>query len=323
MSGVRHRTAARRRRRNAIPRRAGAGAAANTPTIAPAPEPWRRLMISRWRRSPSIASAGNAIGEVHCPVDHRAVPRAHRCARPARSARQRRDRAQSRCARHCRRTRRRAQGQGPARPDARDPGADQGQHRDAPTGCRRPRARSPSSAARRHAMRSSSSVSARPGAVILGKTNLSEWANFRSTHSSSGWSGRGGQTRNPYALDRNAVRLELGLGGRRPRPISARSPSAPKPTARSSRRRRATSLVGLKPTVGSLSRAGIVPISHSQDTAGPMGRTVRDAAILLGAMTGVDARDPATAASQGASPRTTRRASCQAGSRGATRRRPG
>ncbi len=138
------------------------------------------------------------------------------------------------------------------------------------------------------------------GVVILGKTNLSEWANFRSTHSSSGWSGRGGQTRNPYALDRtpsgsssgSAVAVAANLcaaGVGTETDGSILSPSA------------VCALVGLKPTVGLLSRAGIVPISHTQDTPGPMARTVRDAALLLGAMTGVDARDSATASSQGRS----------------------
>ncbi len=136
------------------------------------------------------------------------------------------------------------------------------------------------------------------GAVILGKTNLSEWANFRSTHASSGWSGRGGQTLNPYALDRtpsgsssgSAVAVAANLcavavGSETDGSIV--SPSA------------ACSLVGIKPTVGLLSRAGIVPISHTQDTPGPIARTVRDAAILLGAMVGMDDRDPATAGSRG------------------------
>ena len=127
---------------------------------------------------------------------------------------------------------------------------------------------------RRRRTRSSSRGCARPGAVILGKTNLSEWANFRSTHSTSGWSGRGGQTRNPYALDRNPSRLELRLGGGRRREPLRRRPSAPRPTARSSARRRQRRSSGIKPTVGLVSRAGIIPISHTQDTAGPMARTV-------------------------------------------------
>jgi amidase len=136
------------------------------------------------------------------------------------------------------------------------------------------------------------------GAVIIAKTNLSEWANFRSTHSSSGWSGRGGQTRNPYALDRTPSGSSSGSGSAVASNCcvvgvgtetdgSVTSPSA------------AAALVGIKPTVGLVSRAGIIPIAHSQDTAGPMARTVRDAAILLGVLTGVDARDSATAASAG------------------------
>ncbi len=131
------------------------------------------------------------------------------------------------------------------------------------------------------------------GAVFLGKTNLSEWANFRSSHSTSGWSSRGGLTRNPYALDRNpcgsssgsavAVAAELcaaAIGTETDGSIVC--PSS------------ANSVVGIKPTLGLVSRSGIIPISHSQDTAGPMARTVADAAILLGALTGVDSRDPAT-----------------------------
>jgi amidase len=131
------------------------------------------------------------------------------------------------------------------------------------------------------------------GAVIIAKTNLSEWANFRSSQSTSGWSGRGGQTKNPYALDRNpsgsssgtatAVSANLaaaGIGTETDGSIV--SPSS------------CCGLVGLKPTVGLVSRSGIVPIAHSQDTAGPMTRTVADAAALLGAIAGPDENDPAT-----------------------------
>src|SRR5207249_4981928 len=149
--------------------------------------------------------------------------------------------------------------------------------------------------------REDSAVAARlrkAGAVILGKTNLSEWANIRSTHASSGWSGRGGQVRNPYALDRSPSGSSSGTGAAIAANFAAAgigtetdgsivSPSS------------ANSLVGLKPTVGLVSRAGIVPISHHQDTAGPMCRTVGDAATLLGALTGVDPRDPATRESKG------------------------
>jgi len=136
------------------------------------------------------------------------------------------------------------------------------------------------------------------GAVIIGKTNLSEWANFRSTHSSSGWSGRGGQTRNPYALDRSPSGSSSGSGAATAANCCALAVgtetdgSVTSPSA-------ASALVGIKPTVGLISRAGIIPIAHSQDTAGPMARTVRDAAILLGALTGVDPRDSATRASAG------------------------
>ena len=138
------------------------------------------------------------------------------------------------------------------------------------------------------------------GAVILGKTNLSEWANIRSSHSTSGWSGRGGLTRNPYALDRNPCGSSSGTGAG----ISANlcaigigtetDGSIVCPSS-------ANGLAGIKPTVGLVSRSGIIPISHTQDGAGPMCRTVRDAAILLGALTGIDPEDSATTASQGKS----------------------
>ena len=132
------------------------------------------------------------------------------------------------------------------------------------------------------------------GAVILGKTNLSEWANIRSSHSTSGWSGRGGLTRNPYALDRNPCGSSSGTGAG----ISANLAVAGVGTETDGSvvcPASANGLVGLKPTVGLVSRRGIIPISHSQDTAGPMARTVRDVAILLGAMAGADAEDVATA----------------------------
>ncbi|HMC23387.1 MAG TPA: amidase [Thermoanaerobaculia bacterium] len=121
------------------------------------------------------------------------------------------------------------------------------------------------------------------GAVILGKTNLSEWANFRSTHSTSGWSGRGGQTRNPYALDRNPCGSSSGTGAGIAANLAAvgvgteTDGSVVCPSS-------ASALVGIKPTLGLISGAGIIPIAHSQDTAGPMGRTVTDAAILLGVL---------------------------------------
>ena len=138
------------------------------------------------------------------------------------------------------------------------------------------------------------------GAVILGKTNLSEWANTRSSHSTSGWSGRGGLTKNPYALDRNAcgsssgtgagVSANLAMGG-----IGTETDGSIVCPAS------ANGLAGIKPTVGLVSRTGIIPISHSQDGAGPMCRTLRDAAIILGALTGVDPEDRFTAESQGKS----------------------
>lgn len=138
------------------------------------------------------------------------------------------------------------------------------------------------------------------GAVILGKTNLSEWANFRSNRSTSGWSGRGGLTKNPYVLDRNTSGSSSGSGAAVAANLCAGavgtetdgsiiSPST------------YCGIVGLKPTVGLISRSGVIPISSSQDTAGPMTRTVTDAAILLGGMAGVDSSDPATESSQGRS----------------------
>ncbi|HXJ85674.1 MAG TPA: amidase [Candidatus Binatia bacterium] len=136
------------------------------------------------------------------------------------------------------------------------------------------------------------------GAVILGKTNLSEWANIRSSHSTSGWSGRGGLTRNPYTLDRNACGSSSGTGAG----ISANLAAAGIGTETDGSivcPSSSNGLAGIKPTVGLVSRSGIIPISHSQDGAGPMCRTVRDAAILLGALTGLDPEDSATAASAG------------------------
>jgi amidase len=132
------------------------------------------------------------------------------------------------------------------------------------------------------------------GAVILGKTNLSEWANMRSSHSSSGWSGRGGQTHNPYALDRNPCGSSSGTGAGVSANlcvVGAGTETDGSIVCPSS----ANGIVGIKPTLGLISRAGIIPIAHSQDTSGPMARTVRDAAILLGALAGSDPRDPATA----------------------------
>jgi amidase len=136
------------------------------------------------------------------------------------------------------------------------------------------------------------------GAVVLGKTNLSEWANFRGHRSTSGWSSCGGQTRNPYVLDRNPSGSSSGSAVAAAASLCAAavgtetdgsilSPSA------------YCGLVGLKPTVGLVSRTGIIPISRTQDTAGPMARTVTDAAILLGAMTGIDPRDEAMATGSG------------------------
>ncbi len=136
------------------------------------------------------------------------------------------------------------------------------------------------------------------GAILLGKTNLSEWANFRSTHSISGWSARGGQGLNPYALDRSPCGSSSGSASA----VAANLAMAALGTETDGSivcPAHANGLVGLKPTVGVTSRAGVIPIAHSQDSVGPMTRTVRDAAIVLGALTGVDPRDPATTASEG------------------------
>jgi amidase len=136
------------------------------------------------------------------------------------------------------------------------------------------------------------------GAVILGKTNMSEWANFRSTQSSSGWSSRGGQCRNPYALDRSPCGSSSGsaaavAAGFCTTAVGTETDgSVVCPAAMNG-------IVGIKPTLGLVSRSGIIPIAHSQDTAGPMARTVADAAILLGCLAGIDPEDPATTAAEG------------------------
>jgi amidase len=137
------------------------------------------------------------------------------------------------------------------------------------------------------------------GVVLLGKTNLSEWANIRSTKSTSGWSARGGLVKNPYVLDRNPCGSSSGTGAAIAANLAAvgvgtetdGSVVCPSSVA---------ALVGIKPTIGLVSRSGIIPIAHSQDTAGPMTRTVTDAAVLLNAMVGVDPRDPATASTSSA-----------------------
>ena len=156
----------------------------------------------------------------------------------------------------------------------------------------------------------------RAGAVILGKTTLSEWANFRSTQSSSGWSGRAGQCLCPYVLDHNPCGSSSGSGAAPAANLAAAAlgtetdGSIVCPSSNNS-------LVGIKPTLGLTSRSGVVPIAHSQDVTGPMARTVADAAAVLGAMTGVDPRDPATAASRGHSHRDYRRFLDPDGLRGA------
>ncbi|MGZ8293598.1 MAG: amidase [Telluria sp.] len=136
------------------------------------------------------------------------------------------------------------------------------------------------------------------GAVIIGKTNLSEWANMRSSHSTSGWSARGGLTKNPYALDRNTSGSSSGSGAAMAASLATLSVGtetdgsivSPASTC---------GLVGIKPTLGLVSRSGIIPIAHSQDTAGPMTRSVSDATLMLAAMAGVDERDPLTRNSAG------------------------
>ncbi|MGE3274161.1 MAG: amidase [Vicinamibacterales bacterium] len=136
------------------------------------------------------------------------------------------------------------------------------------------------------------------GAVILGKANLSEWANFRSTRSTSGWSSRGGQTKNPYVLDRNPCGSSAGTGSAIAASLAAigvgteTDGSIICPSS-------VNGLVGLKPTIGLVSRSGVIPISISQDTAGPMGRTVTDVALLLNGLSGVDAADPAGPSAEG------------------------
>lgn len=136
------------------------------------------------------------------------------------------------------------------------------------------------------------------GAVLLGKTNLSEWANFRSTKSCSGWSSRGGQTKNPYILDHNPCGSSSGSGvavAANLCAVAVGTETDGSVTCPAS----VNGTVGIKPTVGLLSRSGIIPISATQDTAGPLARTVKDAAILLGAMVGVDANDAVTKESEG------------------------
>lgn len=138
------------------------------------------------------------------------------------------------------------------------------------------------------------------GAIILGKANMSEWAYFRSSRASSGWSARGGQTRNPYILTRNPCGSSSGSAAAVAAnlvTVSIGTETDGSIVCPSS----ANSIVGIKPTVGLIGRSGIIPVSHSQDTAGPMARTVEDAAILLGALTGIDPRDPETEKSRGKS----------------------
>ena len=138
------------------------------------------------------------------------------------------------------------------------------------------------------------------GAIIIGKANLSEWANFRSTQSCSGWSSRGGQTKNPYILDHNPCGSSAGSAVAVAANLcvvavgTETDGSVVCPSA-------VSGIVGIKPTIGLVSRSGIIPISHTQDTAGPMARTVKDAAILLGILAGIDSKDPVTSESVGKS----------------------
>src|ERR1039458_8438985 len=136
------------------------------------------------------------------------------------------------------------------------------------------------------------------GAMILGKTNLSEWANIRSSHATSGWSGRGGQTHNLYALDRNPSGSSSGSGVAVAANLCAIAIGTETDGSIVSPANN-NGIVGIKPTLGLVSRAGIIPIAHSQDAAGPMARTVTDATILLGALIGIDSDDPATLALHG------------------------
>ena len=206
--------------------------------------------------------------------------RAHRGDRSPRPDAALGHRAQSRRARHRRRARRRAQGEGPARAAARHPRPDQGQHRHRrPDDDDRRLARARRGRSRRATPSSSSALRA-AGAVILGKTNLSEWANFRSTHSTSGWSGRGGQVQEPVRARSQSLRIELGHRRRDRR--------EPRRDRRRHRDRRLDRLSVGRERAGRhqadasawSAGAGIIPISHSQDTAGPMARTVADAALL-------------------------------------------
>ena len=157
------------------------------------------------------------------------------------------------------------------------------------------------------------------GAVLLGKTNLSEWANIRSNDSTSGWSGRGGLTRNPYALDRNPSGSSSGSAAAVAASLCAAAVgtetdgSIVSPSS-------VNGIVGLKPTVGLVSRSGIIPISHTQDTAGPMGRTVRDAAILLGALAAPTRTTRRRRTMRARPTPTTRSSSTRTASRGAHRR---
>src|SRR5213593_4078422 len=236
-------------------------------------------------------AGGNAQRPLHRAHTVRVLPRAHRGPRRARARTALGHRGESGRAAHRAGARRRAEGEGPARTTARHPGA-----RERQRGYRGPDGHNGSLAL----------LGAKPpvdafvvqrlraaGAVLLGKANLSEWANFRSSNSSSGWSARGGQCRNPYALDRSPCGSSSGTAAGIAANFAAvgvgteTDGSIVCPSS-------ACSLVGIKPTLGLVSRSGIVPIAHSQDTAGPMARTVSDAALLLGALAGADARDSAT-----------------------------
>src|SRR5213082_7011 len=242
------------------------------------------------------AAGGDGVGEVHVPLDHSGVPAAHRGIRQEGTGSALGAREQPRRARAGGGARRGAQGQGTARAVARHPHPGEGQRGDAGPhaehgGLALVGVSPPRDAFLVERLRAA-------GAVLLGKANLSEWANFRSSHSSSGWSGRGGQCRNPYALDRTPSGSSSGSGVAVAASLCAAAigtetdGSIVSPST-------CCSIVGIKPTLGLVSRAGVIPIAHNQDTAGPMARTVADAATLLGALSGVDPHDDATAASAG------------------------
>ena len=232
-------------------------------------------------------------GRAHVAEDRRGVPRPDRRARPAGPAARERHRDEPGGARDRRRARRRAEAKGPRAalhgiPVLLKDNVDTSDRMTNTAGSLALEgSHPPQDAPLARRLRDA-------GAILLGKANLSEWANFRSSRSVSGWSGRGGQCRNPYALDRNPCGSSSGSGVAVSANLTARAVGTetdgsivcPATTC---------GVVGIKPTVGLVSRAGVIPISETQDTAGPMARSVADAAALLSALAGSDPRDPATA----------------------------